>query len=158
MEAAIRAAAEQDAEIALIDDPISETIEALADRLGPGSVIKMVTRFQLQGPSGRLAQFEAMTLPFKRVESGEDVQPAVEYMRRFFPEIGEVLIDQRDERMAQRLHKLRNDGYDVVAVVGAGHHLGIQKKLEHLDRAGAEPGITVPIRSPRIRVTEIPVE
>lgn len=69
------------------------------------------------GPTERLAQVDLL-LPFKRIESGDDVQPVVDQLRQLLPEVTEVLIDHRDRAMAQRLHSLRCEGHDVVAVIG----------------------------------------
>ncbi len=109
-------------------------------------------------PAERIRQLELLTLPFKRIDSGGDVEPAMDALRRLLPEVTEVLIDKRDQAMAQRLHTLRCEGHDVVAVIGAGHHLGIKRALDALEARDAEPVMTVPIRSPNPPTTEIPVE
>ena len=61
-----------------------------------------------------------------------DVVTAVmEEFRRFSPGGAEALIDERDAFIAHRLVALREAGYDVVAVVGAGHREGIERYLEN---------------------------
>ncbi|MFB6142421.1 MAG: conjugal transfer protein TraB, partial [Halorientalis sp.] len=42
----------------------------------------------------------------------------------------EALIDERDAYIAHNLHELRRAGYDVLAVVGAGHREGIERYLD----------------------------
>ncbi|MFC7077150.1 TraB/GumN family protein [Haloarcula halophila] len=59
------------------------------------------------------------------------VSAMMEEFRRFSPGGAEALIDERDAYIAHRLVALRDAGYDVVAVVGAGHREGIERYLEH---------------------------
>jgi pheromone shutdown protein TraB len=53
----------------------------------------------------------------------------IEEFRRFSPGGAEALIDERDAFIAHRLVALREAGYSVVAVVGAGHREGIERYL-----------------------------
>ena len=62
------------------------------------------------------------------------VTAMMEEFRRFSPGGAEALIDERDAFIAHRLHVLREAGYHVVAVVGAGHRAGIVEYLDHPDR------------------------
>ncbi|WP_435065006.1 TraB/GumN family protein [Halobaculum sp. EA56] len=58
------------------------------------------------------------------------VTAMMEEFREFSPGGAEALIDERDAYIAHQLVGLRNEGYDVVAVVGAGHRAGIESYLE----------------------------
>jgi len=58
------------------------------------------------------------------------VSAMMEEFRQFSPGGAEALIDERDAFIAHRLVGLRTAGYDVVAVVGAGHREGIQRYLD----------------------------
>ncbi|PSQ06350.1 conjugal transfer protein TraB [Halobacteriales archaeon QS_4_69_31] len=58
------------------------------------------------------------------------VTAMMEEFRRFSPGGAEALIDERDAYIAHRLVALREAGYRVVAVVGAGHRAGIEAYLE----------------------------
>ncbi len=162
MEAAIETAAELDRQVALIDEPISETMTAIANRLGPETLPKVMVRTWAMGPEEYANQFEMVSLPLQDVRSGDDVQPAIDHLRHLLPEVANVLIDRRDRAMAERLHVLRQEGYDVVAVIGAGHHNGIERALADLESNAA--GIddvsttTVPIRVPARSVTRIPIQ
>jgi pheromone shutdown protein TraB len=60
---------------------------------------------------------------------GDVVTAMMEEFRRFSPGGAEALIDERDAYIAHRLVALREAGYDVVAVVGAGHREGIERYL-----------------------------
>lgn len=57
------------------------------------------------------------------------VTALLEEFRRFSPGGAEALIDERDAYIAHNLLTLRERGYDVVAVVGAGHRAGIEGYL-----------------------------
>ncbi|QLH76525.1 TraB/GumN family protein [Halosimplex rubrum] len=57
------------------------------------------------------------------------VTAMMEEFRRFAPGAAEALIDERDAFIAHRLVALREAGYSVVAVVGAGHREGIERYL-----------------------------
>ncbi len=58
------------------------------------------------------------------------VTALIEEFRQFSPGGAEALIDERDAYIAHQLVTLREAGYDVVAVVGAGHRDGIERYLE----------------------------
>jgi pheromone shutdown protein TraB len=156
MEAAMETAAEREIELALIDDQIDETLAALSARIGLETVPKLMLWLQTVSRDRSASQFELLTLPLEDIQSGDDVQPAIDQFRRLLPELTEVLIDRRDRARAQRLHKLRCDGSDVVAVIGAGRHNGIQRRLDALETQAAEPDVAVPIRSAPLDVTTIP--
>lgn len=159
MEAAIETAAERDTDIALIDEPIDEIMQALSRRLGPLTIPKAMFRMQSMGPGEYADQMELLSLPFEEIASGDDVQPAIDHLRRLLPEVAAVLIDRRDRAMAERLHALRREGHDVVAIIGAGHHNGIERRLEELESTSADGAstATVPIRTPARSVTRIPI-
>lgn len=53
----------------------------------------------------------------------------MEEFRQFSPGGAEALIDERDAFIAHRLVALREQGFDVLAVVGAGHRQGIEGYL-----------------------------
>jgi pheromone shutdown protein TraB len=62
------------------------------------------------------------------------VTAMMEEFREFSPGGAEALIDERDAFIAHNLVELREQGKDVVAIVGAGHRAGIEEYLEHPDR------------------------
>jgi len=59
------------------------------------------------------------------------VTAMMEEFRQFSPGGAEALIDERDAYIAYNLVDLRDAGYHVVAIVGAGHREGIQRYLDH---------------------------
>ncbi|WP_254768747.1 TraB domain-containing protein [Salinilacihabitans rarus] len=158
MEVAVGTAAELGVDVALIDDPIEETVAALSRRVGPETLPKLVFRSATITPQQRLDQLRVLTLPFEEVKEGADVRPAVDGLRHLLPEVAEVLIDRRDRAMAERLHAIRRRGLDAVAVIGAGHHDGVRAALADLDARDAAPTVDVPVRRPGREVTRIPID
>jgi len=65
-----------------------------------------------------------------RMTDTDVVGAMMEEFRRFSPGGAEALIDERDAYIAHQLVTLRKEGYDVIAVVGAGHREGIERYLE----------------------------
>jgi len=65
----------------------------------------------------------------ERLTDTDVVTAMMEEFRRFSPGGAQALIDERDAYIAHRLVALRSAGYDVVAVVGAGHREGIEGYL-----------------------------
>jgi pheromone shutdown protein TraB len=45
----------------------------------------------------------------------------------------------------------------VVAVIGAGHHSGIEQALNELQSQPADPEVAVPVKSTAREVTRIPI-
>jgi pheromone shutdown protein TraB len=160
MEAAIETAAELGTDLALIDDPIVETLATLSTQVGLETLPNLCIRMQRLDPQTQARQLETLTRPVSEIEHGDDVQPAIDQLRWLFPEIATVLIDRRDRAMARRLNRLRREGYDVVAVIGAGHHNGIRRELEDLERGDVDPDsdVSLPIRSSSRTVVRIPID
>jgi len=73
---------------------------------------------------------EEQDIDLERLTDADVVTAMIEEFRRFSPGGAEALIDERDAYIAHRLVALREAGYDVVAVVGAGHREGIERYLE----------------------------
>ncbi|CCQ36936.1 TraB family protein [Natronomonas moolapensis 8.8.11] len=65
-----------------------------------------------------------------RMTDTDVVGAMMEEFRRFSPGGAEALIDERDAYIAHQLVGLREEGRNVVAVVGAGHREGIERYLE----------------------------
>jgi pheromone shutdown protein TraB len=69
-------------------------------------------------------------IDMERLTDTDVVTAMMEEFRRFSPGGAQALIDERDAFIAHRLVALREQGYHVVAVVGAGHQVGIEHYLE----------------------------
>ncbi len=76
-------------------------------------------------------EMEQEEIDLERLTDADVVTAMIEEFRRFSPGGAEALIDERDAYIAHKLVALRDAGYDVVAVVGAGHREGIERYLDH---------------------------
>lgn len=160
MNAAVRTAAATDTPIALIDDPVNETFGDILDNVSLRDIPEILSRAQDvdEEQAEELQEYQkSMMEDIGEVESGDDIQPMVDHFRGIAPEITDVLIDKRDRTMAERLHRIRENGYDAVAIIGAGHHNGILTHLERLENQNDTPEVTVPIRESEQEVTDIPL-
>lgn len=155
METAIETAAALDTDIALIDEDITEIFGQIRERVGLETIPKVLMRAESIDREDLVTRMQDMDMT--EVESGDDVEDMMAPMRELLPEVTELLIDRRDEMMAKRLHKIRQNGYDVVAVIGAGHHSGITEHLERLEETDADPDVDVPIRQSQQDVHYIPI-
>ena len=72
---------------------------------------------------------DVQEIDIDQLTDGDVVSAMMEEFRRFSPRGAEALIDERDAYIAHKLHALRESGYYVVAVVGAGHRAGIERYL-----------------------------
>jgi pheromone shutdown protein TraB len=158
METAIETADELEVEVALIDDPVSETMAALSARIGVETLPRLFSRMARLGPDEVFTGMRPPAVRFADIEDGDDVQPEIDRLRKLLPEVVEVIVDRRDRAMAERLDVLRKQGYDVVAVIGAGHHNGVVAALAELETREDGPRVDVPIRSAARGGTVIPIE
>jgi len=74
---------------------------------------------------------EVEAFDMEQLTDTDVVSAMMEEFRQFSPGGAEALIDERDAFIAHRLVGLREAGYRVVAVVGAGHREGIERYLDH---------------------------
>ncbi|GAB3681112.1 TraB/GumN family protein [Salinarchaeum chitinilyticum] len=80
------------------------------------------------GPSGDAGE-ELDEFDIESLTDADVVTAMMEEFRQFSPGGAEALIDERDAYIAHQLVGLREEGYDVVAIVGAGHREGIESYL-----------------------------
>jgi len=83
----------------------------------------------LVGTSEPTAEAGIEDLEMDELTDADVVSMMMEEFRQFSPGGAEALIDERDAFIAHKLVALRNQGFDVVAVVGAGHREGIEGYL-----------------------------
>ena len=83
----------------------------------------------LLGPTGPAPEGGIEEMDIEELTDGDVVTVMMEEFRQFSPGGAEALIDERDAYIAHQLVGLRDAGYDVLAVVGAGHRAGIEGYL-----------------------------
>ncbi|ELY43479.1 TraB/GumN family protein [Natronorubrum sulfidifaciens] len=106
---------------------IRGTVGVLAG-LGIGVVIGGLLGLLLEAGGSDVEDIDEVDI--EEMTDGDVVAAMMEEFRRFSPRGANALIDERDAYIAHHLHDLRQQGYDVVAVVGAGHKAGIERHLE----------------------------
>jgi pheromone shutdown protein TraB len=117
---------------------LAGTLASMADTLAVAGGIALVLGVPLGALLARAAgDVEGEEeIDLERLTDADVVTAMMEEFRRFSPGGAEALIDERDAYIAYRLIALRDAGFDVVAVVGAGHREGIER---YLDAPGTLP-------------------
>jgi pheromone shutdown-related protein TraB len=129
MKAGIEAAGRVGAGVALVDRDIQVTVQRFWSRLSVLEKLKMF--FQLALASvGLGADEDVEEFDPEELTDTDVVSAMMEEFRQFSPGGAEALIDERDAYIAHNLVDLREQGYRVVAVVGAGHREGIERYLQ----------------------------
>lgn len=124
MRTAARLARERRLPLFLIDDPIRETIGRLVRSMSVRERLSLV-----------LGGILGLVVPSRFVarQLDEYTESPAEYLaevRRSYPQVARVLLDERNEHMADRLRELRTRGYGrVAAVVGDAHVPGLAEAL-----------------------------
>ncbi len=99
--------------------------------LGIGVLLGGLLGLLLSGLTGGAEAETIEEIDLEEITDGDVVAAMMEEFRRFSPGGAEALIDERDAYIAHKLHVLREEGYDVLAVVGAGHKAGIEGYLSN---------------------------
>lgn len=140
MRAAVESAEKIGAGVALVDRDIQTTIQRFWTRMTLRERFRMIFGLFMgmfgfaTGMDGDAAEFD-----IDEMTDTDVVTAMMEEFRRFSPGGAEALIDERDAYIAHHLVGLRDQGYTVVAVVGAGHRSGIE---QFLDEPASIPPIT----------------
>ncbi|WP_332899165.1 TraB/GumN family protein [Haladaptatus sp. CMSO5] len=128
MMAAVETAESLGINVALVDRDIQVTIQRFWARMTFFEKLRMLWQLTVG-----LAGFgdEAEDIDMDDLTNADVVTAMMAEFRRFSPGGAEALIDERDAFIAHRLVALREQGFDVVAIVGAGHRAGILGYLEN---------------------------
>ncbi|HPU37635.1 MAG TPA: TraB/GumN family protein [Methanothermobacter sp.] len=126
MLAAIEAAEEIGARIALIDRDINITMQRIMDSMS--LVEKLKFSFNILASFFKKDEIDDI----ENLKSEDTLQEVMEYFKDISPKAYHVLVDERDAYMAKRLLEIPED--NVIAVVGAGHKKGIKHYLENPDQ------------------------
>lgn len=123
MVAAIGAAKSVDAEIFRIDLDAQETMEKMWNEMSGGERF----RYKMSGIADNL--FKKRRVNKTQADYSKDQATYIENMRKKYPTLVRVLIDERNEHMAKEISKVCSAHRNVVAVVGDGHVDGLLKLL-----------------------------
>jgi pheromone shutdown-related protein TraB len=127
MLAAIEAANEVGARIALIDRDISITLNRAIKKMSFSEKMKFIY--------GIIASFFSKDDDIGDIDSiteGDALKEVMGYFKEMSPKAYDVLVNERDAYMAKMLQGINEE--NVVAVVGAGHQSGIKKYMDNPDK------------------------
>lgn len=117
--------------VAFIDQDINYTVTRLMKKLGFFGKLKLLLYLipafigiPIKGVT-MIADFDLNKVPDEKL-----IERALVELKREFPVIYEVLIDERNRHMARNIKKLQEQFGTIVVVVGAGHVNGIKKLLK----------------------------
>jgi pheromone shutdown protein TraB len=131
MMAAIEEGRSIGAKIALVDRPISATVQAMM-QVSVEEIYKLTG--MLPDATKDIEEGGACDLLSMLKEDGA-VDDIMSQFKSEFPGLAHVLIEQRDQYVANALHFILNDVQGkIVAVLGAGHIQGVINALEHLSK------------------------
>ncbi|KUG05484.1 pheromone shutdown protein [hydrocarbon metagenome] len=119
----IASAKEVGAELCLADRDIQTTMMRLWRSIGLWGKTKLF--FQLL--MSMFIDEEIDEQEMEKMKSGDMLSSALEELAQAFPHIKSILIDERDQYLAQKIKEA--PGNKVVAVLGAGHIPGIKQEL-----------------------------
>lgn len=123
MLAAVDAAEEIGANVALIDRDISLTLKRAIDKMSWIEKAKF-----LYGIIASFFSSEEIE-DVESIKDGDELTEVMEYFKEMSPKAYDVLVSERDAYMSHKLLEINNES--VVAVVGAGHKKGITRYMEH---------------------------
>lgn len=141
---ASRCADELGARIALIDRDVKTTLRRAWATMSMWSVFKLL----LSALFASTKEDTVSEQEIERLKSADALQDLMGEFSRDFPGIRNVLIDERDTYMAEKLRRLPDSS--IVAVVGAGHVPGMLHKLT--ERHSIEALDSIPPPSPASRI------
>ncbi|MGV8143358.1 MAG: TraB/GumN family protein [Methanothermobacter sp.] len=127
MMAAIEAADEVGAHVALIDRDIQITLKRALNQMSFWEKMKFVY--------GLIASFftsDDELEDIEKIKEGDTLAEVMEYFQDMSPKAYHVLVDERDAYMARMLLDIPEG--DIVAVVGAGHQKGIKEYMAHPEK------------------------
>lgn len=130
MKTAVVEAAHINAKVVLIDQDISVTIQKLFKRI----TWKEKFRFLLDLVKGVFGMGEKITFDLRKVPPEQVVEKLVAQVKKRYPSVYYVLIEERNSIMARKLSLLmkKHPEEKIVAVVGAGHEKSIITIIEKI--------------------------
>ncbi|MFQ5739726.1 MAG: TraB/GumN family protein [Acidobacteriota bacterium] len=123
MLAGIEKAEKQGARLVLADRDIQVTLKRTWGRLNWRSKLKIVT--QLAASLFVSAEIDATLV--EELKKNEKLVDVLQLLATEFPSLKSTLLDERDVYLAQKIRQA--PGQTIVAVVGAGHLIGIEEKI-----------------------------
>ncbi len=115
--------------VAFIDRDINITVARLMSRTSFFDKLKLLL-FLVPALIGvPVKWFKALEFDLDKVPDKKLIEKALGELKKEFPSLYEVLIEERNRYMAENIRKLQEQFKTIVVVVGAGHAEGIKKLL-----------------------------
>jgi len=127
MVAAAEAASEMGAKIALIDMDAASVLTRMWSRMSLRERFKLLTGSVI----GLFASKERVEREVERYEEQEESY--IENLADQFPSVKQVLIDDRNRHMADKIRKIVAEHPNVLVVLGDGHISGVMENLGPLE-------------------------
>ena len=133
--------------IAFIDRDIGETFMRIKAVPAKEKVrlLTFILRSLLPGGQKAVQGLEGYNLDLSKVPSERVVEAAMQVLRKEFPWLYRILVEERNRYMAQRIAELSARFQNIVVVVGAGHAKGIGEILKNQAHESAGPSATYSI-------------
>lgn len=130
MKAAIQAAEEIKADVALIDQDIEVTLKRISEELTwreKGRFLKEIIVSIFTKKEKRI-EFDLTKVP-----SADIIKKLTKKLKKTYPSLYKVLITERNEHMAKSLYKLMRERKEekIIVIVGAGHEEDIVELIKH---------------------------
>lgn len=129
MKKAVQVAKELNCKIALIDQDISITLKKLTNRLTFKEKMNFLSDLILG-----IFKREKIDFDLKKVPSQAVIKKLTDKVKKRYPNVYFVLVEDRNKYMAKNLYKLMLDYNSVVAIVGAGHEEDLIKEIKILEK------------------------
>ena len=129
MKKAVQIAKELNCKIALIDQDVSITLKKLTNKL----TFKEKMNF-LNDLIFGIFKREKIDFDLKKVPSKSIIKKLTEKLKKRYPNVYFVLVEDRNKYMAKNLYKLMLDYNSVVAIVGAGHEEDLIREIKILEK------------------------
>ncbi|QTQ15459.1 TraB/GumN family protein [Treponema parvum] len=140
MKAAVEKASEMNIPVAMVDRPIHITLRRAWLKNSLWGKSKLVSALLASAFSNEKVSAEQI----ESLKKSNEMDSMMAELAEFMPVVKEVLIDERDRFLAS--HIWTADGNKILAVIGAGHLVGVQKHLEAI-AAGKETSNTADIET-----------
>jgi pheromone shutdown-related protein TraB len=135
MKQAMASAREVNARIALIDQDIHITLKRLSETL----TLKEKWRFVKEVAISVFGKRQELKFDLRKVPEQAMIKKLTAKIRKEYPSLYKVLIEERNEVMAKALYKIMNEvkKEKIVAVIGAGHEEEIIRLIKKREKDGA---------------------
>ena len=134
MMAAVTCASERKIPVALIDQDVNITLQNLSKKVPFGEKLKVLFDLfkGLLGFKSELVGIDVHGVDFSKVPPEEFVDKILHKTKHKYPNIFNVLVEDRNKYMVNKIHKVvkTNPEWDILVVIGAGHKEGMVKLLE----------------------------